>query len=322
MPLALYDHEVGEARVSSQSGIAIAMKIAQFEEPDGYCVGVEAKGRWINYTKAEAVFSLSELRAAVVSPGTISLLLETGGLDLVHIRRVLDFVRTSRLLSRLQVHRDAALKAPILRPGKIVAMGLNYVLHAKEGSFAVPKEPIIFEKAGSSVIGPDETVRIPRGLGRMDHEAELAVVIGRKATEVRKKDAYRYVAGYCICNDVTARSLQTRDINERHPWYRSKSFDTFTPLGPWLVTADEIKPPVRLNLECRVNGKVRQRANTRDLIFDVPTAIQFISRYITLDPGDIISTGTPAGIGPIRDGDVMRCTIDRLGTLRNPVQYR
>jgi len=298
------------------------MKIAQFEQPDGYCVGVEVKGRWVNYTKADAMFSLTKRRAAAESLSTINLLLATGSLDVAHIRRVLDFVRTSRLLPHLLVHKDAAMKAPILRPGKIVALGLNYVLHAKEGSFPVPEEPIIFMKAGSSVIGPDETVRIPRGLGRMDHEVELAAVIGRKATGVRKKDAYRYIAGYCICNDVTARTLQTRDINQRHPWFRSKSFDTFTPLGPWLVTADEIKPPVHLHLECRVNGKVRQKANTQDLVFDIPTVIQFISRYITLDPGDVISTGTPAGIGQIRDGDTMVCKIDGLGILRNPVRFR
>jgi 2-keto-4-pentenoate hydratase/2-oxohepta-3-ene-1,7-dioic acid hydratase in catechol pathway len=209
-----------------------------------------------------------------------------------------------------------------MRPRKIVALGLNYVLHVKEGSFDLPKEPILFVKVGSSVVGPGEAVRIPRNLGRMDHEVELAVVIGKRATEVAKKDAYDYVAGYTIINDVSARSLQTKDLEKRHPWFRTKSFDTFTPMGPWMVTADEIRPPVRLNLECRVNGSLRQKANTRDLLFDIPSVIAFITRYITLDPGDVISTGTPAGIGPIRGGDSMTCTIQKIGKLTNPVRYR
>jgi 5-oxopent-3-ene-1,2,5-tricarboxylate decarboxylase/2-hydroxyhepta-2,4-diene-1,7-dioate isomerase len=156
----------------------------------------------------------------------------------------------------------------------------------------------------------------------MDHEVELAVVIGKKAKAVKKKDAFKYVAGYTICNDVSARDLQTKDIAAKLPWFRSKSFDTFSPLGPWIVTADEFVPPIHVNVECRVNGKVRQKANTRDLVFDIPTVIEFISRYITLEPGDIISTGTPAGIGPITHGDSVACRIEKIGELQNPVRFR
>jgi 5-oxopent-3-ene-1,2,5-tricarboxylate decarboxylase/2-hydroxyhepta-2,4-diene-1,7-dioate isomerase len=165
-------------------------------------------------------------------------------------------------------------------------------------------------------------LRSRKSLGRMDHEVELAVVIGKRATEVSRKNAFRHVAGYTIVNDVSARSLQTKDLEKRYPWFRTKSFDTFTPMGPWMVTADEIPPPVRLNLECRVNGRLRQKANTRDLVFDIPAVIEYITKYITLDPGDVISTGTPDGIGPITDGDTMTCTIQRIGTLTNPVRYR
>jgi 2-keto-4-pentenoate hydratase/2-oxohepta-3-ene-1,7-dioic acid hydratase in catechol pathway len=156
----------------------------------------------------------------------------------------------------------------------------------------------------------------------MDHEVELAVVIGMRASGIKRKEAHRYVAGYTICNDVTARSLQTKDINNRHPWFRSKSFDTFTPLGPWLVTADEIRRPVHLGIECRVNGKLRQRANTKDLVFDIPTIIEEVTRNITLEPGDVISTGTPAGIGPIQHGDIVVCRIGGIGELINPVRWR
>ncbi|MBI5471370.1 MAG: fumarylacetoacetate hydrolase family protein [Ignavibacteriae bacterium] len=231
-------------------------------------------------------------------------------------------VRKNRLQRYLSLPQEAVLKAPISRPPKIVALGLNYVLHAKEGNFEVPKEPILFVKVGSSVIGPNETIRIPRGLGRMDHEAELAVVICRTATEVKKKDAYKYIAGYTICNDVSARDLQTKDILEKHPWFRSKSFDTFSPIGPWIVTPEEFRSPVHVGVECRVNGKVRQKANTRDLVFDIPTTIEFITKYITLEPGDIISTGTPEGIGPIKHRDTVVCRVDKIGELKNPVRYR
>jgi 2-keto-4-pentenoate hydratase/2-oxohepta-3-ene-1,7-dioic acid hydratase in catechol pathway len=296
------------------------MKIAQFETRDGFCIGVQHRGRWVNYTKAEAFYALNVGHAAMERLTTIGVMLGTEGLDTLRIREVLRFAAS--LGPSVQIPRGAVLRAPLLRPAKIVALGLNYVLHAKEGSFDVPKEPIIFVKVGSSVIGPGETVRIPRNLGRMDHEVELAVVIGKRATGVTRKNAFQYVAGYTIVNDVSARSLQTKDLEKRYPWFRSKSFDTFTPMGPWIVSADEIRPPVRLNLECRVNGRLRQKANTRDLVFDIPTVIEFITKYITLDPGDVISTGTPEGIGPITDGDTMTCTVQKIGTLTNPVRYR
>jgi 2-keto-4-pentenoate hydratase/2-oxohepta-3-ene-1,7-dioic acid hydratase in catechol pathway len=298
------------------------MKVAQFETGDGFCIGIEQKGKWLNYSKAEAFFTLANARAAMERLTTIALLLETEGLDPVRLREVMSFVGKTGLAQTLQVPKDAVMRAPLMRPAKIVALGLNYVLHAKEGSFEVPKEPILFVKVGSSVIGPGDVVRIPRDLGRMDHEVELAVVIGKRATEVSRKDAHQYVAGYTIVNDVSARALQTSDLEKRHPWFRTKSFDTFTPMGPWIVTSDEIRPPVRLNLECRVNGKLRQKANTRDLVFDIPSVIEFITRYITLDPGDVISTGTPGGIGPIKDGDTMTCTIEKIGALTNTVRYR
>jgi 5-oxopent-3-ene-1,2,5-tricarboxylate decarboxylase/2-hydroxyhepta-2,4-diene-1,7-dioate isomerase len=298
------------------------MKIAQFRHEQGYAIGLEMDGRWIDYTKAASVHTLLVRGLGMLPRTTIEQLLSRGEFDEQQFHDVAAFVRKTSLQRHLQLPPSARLCAPLLRPGKIVALGLNYALHVKEGSFAVPKEPIIFVKAGSSVIGPGETVRLPRGMGRMDHEVELAVVIGRTAREVKKRHAWHAVAGYTICNDVTARSLQTADINNRYPWFRSKSFDTFTPLGPWIVTKEEIGIPVHLAIECRVNGKIRQKANTRALLFGIPAIIEFITRYITLDPGDIISTGTPEGIGPIRHGDTVACRIEHIGELRNPVRYR
>jgi len=298
------------------------MNIGQFEDHEGLCVGVERAGTWLNYTKAEALFYLLRHGVPIEPVTTIQGMLESGEYNIKAIRQVVDFLVRQRMTKQVLVHSDAVMKAPILRPPKIVALGLNYRLHAKEGSFEVPTEPVIFMKAGSSVIGPNETVRIPKGMGRMDHEVELAVIIGKKASGVKRRHAYEHVAGYTICNDVTARALQSRDIEKRHPWFRSKSFDTFTPLGPWMVSADAIEPPVHLSLECRVNGRLRQRSNTRHLLFDIPAIIEFVSRHISLEPGDVISTGTPEGIGPIKHGDTMSCTVAKIGELRNPVRAR
>ncbi len=298
------------------------MKVAQFEDSQGFCVGVQLNGRWINYSDAEAAYTSITQRVVVEPTTTILQLLEEGRFDPREFKVVLQFLQRHKLVEQYVISKEAVLKAPILRPPKIVALGLNYALHAKEGRLAVPKEPIIFAKAGSSVIGPDEPILLPRGLGRMDHEVELAVVIGRRATEVKRRDALAHIAGYTVANDVTARDLQSKDIESKHPWFRSKSFDTFTPLGPWIVTADEIGSPVRLNLECRVNGKVRQKANTGDMVFDISKQIEFISKYITLEPGDIISTGTPQGIGPIKRGDTIVCRIEKVGELRNSVLNR
>jgi 5-oxopent-3-ene-1,2,5-tricarboxylate decarboxylase/2-hydroxyhepta-2,4-diene-1,7-dioate isomerase len=299
-----------------------AMKIAQFEDTQGYCIGLHHGGRWINFTDAEAACTSITQNVVVEPTTTILQLLDEGRFDPAEFKSVLAFLRQHKLEGKYLISKEAVLKAPILRPPKIVALGLNYALHAKEGNAAVPSEPIIFMKAGSSVIGPGDPILLPQGLGRMDHEVELAVVIGRRATAVKKKEALSHGGGFTILNDVTARELQSKDLEQKHPWFRSKSFDTFTPLGPWIITTDEIGSPVHLGLECRVNGEVRQKANTRRLVFDIPTLIEFISKFISLEPGDIISTGTPQGIGPIKNGDEVICRIDKIGELRNLVRDR
>jgi len=298
------------------------MRVAQFVQSTGECIGVEMENTWMDFTKALALYSVVKNGSEGALRKNLGEWIQEGTFDIELANSVTAFVHEQKLEDILRLGKKAVMKAPIARPPKIVALGLNYALHAAEGEFKVPEEPIIFLKAGSSVIGPDEPIRLPRNLGRMDHEVELAVVIGKKASEVRKKDAFRYVAGYTILNDVSARELQTKDLEKRHPWFRSKSFDSFTPLGPWIVTADEITPPVHLDLQCTVNGLVRQQANTRDMVFDIPTQIEFITKYITLDPGDIISTGTPEGIGQIKHGDRVLCHIEKIGELKNPVRHR
>ncbi len=209
---------------------------------------------------------------------------------------------------------------PLFRPGKIVCLGLNYVEHAREGGRKAPEEPIYFEKAVTAMIAHGQPVFYPDNLGRIDPEPELAVIIGKRAEKVGEGSAREYIAGYTILNDVTARDVQAKDVQNRQPWYRSKSIDTFCPVGPWIVTADEIDPLTPLHIQLRVNGKVRQEGTTADLIFKIPTLIASISSLITLEAGDIISTGTPAGIAPVHPDDVMEIEIEGIGVLRNPVQ--
>ena len=185
------------------------------------------------------------------------------------------------------------LRAPVPKPGKIVAIGLNYRDHAAESGQPIPEEPILFAKFANSVIGPGEAIQIPRATDRADYEAELGVVIGRTAREVARDDALSVVAGYTCVNDVSARDLQLR-VSQ---WTRGKAIDTFLPMGPWLVTPDEIPDPGHLAIRCVLNGDVMQDSNTDQMIFGVAELVSFISQTITLEPGDVIATGTPPGVG-------------------------
>lgn len=215
---------------------------------------------------------------------------------------------------------EVRLLAPVNRPGKIIAVGLNYRDHAIETKQEIPTSPVIFAKFPSSINGPDSDVVIPGDDPQVDYEAELGVVIGRTAKTVSETAALEYVAGYMPLNDVSARRWQFADKQ----WVRGKSCDTFCPTGPWLTTVDEVPNPHALSIRMRVNGKTVQNSNTSNLIFRIPTLIQFISAAITLEPGDIIATGTPDGVGVFRNppvflqrGDVMEVDIERLGILRN-----
>jgi 2-keto-4-pentenoate hydratase/2-oxohepta-3-ene-1,7-dioic acid hydratase in catechol pathway len=208
---------------------------------------------------------------------------------------------------------------PLLRPGKIICLGLNYRSHAIEGNWQIPGEPVYFEKSSSTVIAHKTPIKIPKDIGRVDPEVELAVIIGKQCRKISPENAGRYIAGYTILNDVTARTIQKKDQEMKYPWFRSKSMDTFCPVGPWLVTADEIGPRADLKITLRVNGKIRQDSSTGRMIFQVPEILAQITRYLTLEPGDIISTGTPEGIGPILPGDTVECEIEGIGVLTNPV---
>ena len=215
------------------------------------------------------------------------------------------------------------ISSPIPRPGKIICIGLNYRDHAEESGMAIPTSPIIFSKFGSCVIGSGEAIRIPAGSTQVDYEAELAVVIGRTAKNVSAADAMDHVFGYTNFNDVSARDFQFADGQ----WQRGKSCDTFAPMGPWIATADEIADPHNLNIRFRLNGEMLQDSNTCQLIFKTPELVEFLSKVITLEPGDVIATGTPPGVGfarkpPVfmKPGDIAEVEIEMIGTLTNPLR--
>ena len=210
---------------------------------------------------------------------------------------------------------EVRLLAPVIPRSKVVCVGKNYADHAAEMGGEVPKEPIIFIKPNTSVVGPDEIIQWPKTSERIDHEAELAVVISKICKEVPKAKAKDVIFGYTLANDVTARDLQKRDGQ----WTRAKSFDTFCPLGPWIDT--EFLPGSQ-RITAHVAGELKQDAKLSDMVFDVPTIIEFVTQVMTLLPGDVILTGTPSGIGPMSEGKDVLVSIDGLGTLRNRVSNR
>lgn len=209
---------------------------------------------------------------------------------------------------------DLQLLAPVA-PGKIICVGRNYAAHAKELGNEVPAEPLLFFKPPSSIIADGATIELLPEMGKVDHEAELAVIIKRQGRFISKADAPDYVLGYTCANDVSDRDFQKADGQ----WTRAKGFDTFCPLGPWINT-DFDSSDVRV--VGKVNDEIRQDGRTSQLVFDIPFLISYISRIMTLMPGDVILTGTPAGVGPLVHGDTVEVSIDGLGTLRNPVQKR
>lgn len=206
---------------------------------------------------------------------------------------------------------EVRLLAPMI-PSKIICVGRNYVEHAKEHGAEVPKIPLIFLKPPSAILNPGEAIVLPPQSQQVEHEAELVVVIGRRGRNILAEEAKNYILGYTVGNDVTARDLQRSDGQ----WTRAKGFDTFCPFGPWVDTEFDASDAM---ITCRVNGQLRQMASTREMVFSVPNLIAFISSVMTLEPGDLIFTGTPAGVGPLNAGDVVEVSIEGLGTLRNPV---
>jgi len=212
-----------------------------------------------------------------------------------------------------------------LNPTKIICLGTNYMDHVEETGLEIPKEPLIFPKTLNCLIINNQPIIYPkllfnnRKFNRVDYEVELAFIIKDKCKNVTFNNVYEHILGYTVFNDITARKMQAKDIISQKPWFRSKSFDTFGPIGPVVKLVDEINDPHNLNIELKLNGKTKQSSNTKHLLFKIPKIVEYISSFFTLEPGDIIATGTPGGIGPIQPGDLIEATIEKIGTLSNKV---
>ena len=213
-----------------------------------------------------------------------------------------------------------------INPSKIICVGTNYMDHIEETKMEVPKEPVIFPKTLNCLIGHNQPVIYPRilyesnKLNRVDYEVELAFIIKDKCKNVLSSEAYQHILGYTVFNDITARKMQVKDIVSKLPWFRSKSFDTFGPIGPRIVQQEDLPDPHDLKIELRLNGETKQKSNTKFLLFNIPQLLEYISKFFTLEPGDIIATGTPAGIGPIHPGDNIEAEIEKIGILKNEVK--
>ena len=236
---------------------------------------------------------------------------------------VLDALKHFNLRSLPEVPADSRLGPPLVGCGKIVCIGLNYRDHARESGMVVPKEPVIFMKATSAIVGPRDDIVMPIGCKKLDYEVELGVVIGRSGSNIAEADARKYVGGYCIVNDVSERAFQLEGTGQ---WVKGKSADTFAPLGPWLVTTDEIDDPQNLDIWLNVNGHSRQHSSTKFMIFGVDALICYVSRFMSLHPGDVIASGTPPGVGLgmtpptyLEAGDVITLGVSGLGEQRQTV---
>lgn len=266
-----------------------------------------------------------DLAAAQLPVGPHGDLLEIARAGEAALRRIRTVMKNKRAKS--YPLGKVRVLAPIRQPSKIVAVGLNYIDHCKETNLPVPVLPVYFSKFPSSVCGPYDELSWPASAaGQVDYEVELGVVIGKRAKDVTEKDALDYVLGYTVVNDVSARDLQFLGAKQ---WDRSKSLDTFCPWGPYIVTRDEIPDPHLLQVRTVLNGKEMQNSNTKNLIFNVPKVVSFLSQGVTLLPGDLIPTGTPAGVGfrrtpPVflQDGDECVCEVEKIGALRNKVRLR
>ncbi len=223
-----------------------------------------------------------------------------------------------------KIKKETRLGPPLVRPSKIVCVGLNYAQHAAESGMAVPKEPVLFFKATSAIVGPNDDLVIPKGSVKTDWEVELSIVIGKKASYVSETDAYDHIAGYVLHNDYSERAFQ---LEKEGQWCKGKGCDTFAPLGPFIATKEEVKNPNNLNLWLKLNGETVQNSNTSDFIFNVQEVVSYISQYMTLLPGDIISTGTPFGVGLgfnppkyLKPGDIVELGIEGLGSSKQKVK--
>jgi acylpyruvate hydrolase len=280
---------------------------------------VDLNKAYVQLLKAKGYPRAEQLAAALVPSNTIELI-EGGEKSFEEAYKAVDFA----LANGIVINRsDVKIEAPILKPNKIICVGHNYREHILEMKRELPEYPVIFAKFNNTIIGPEDDIPLPPITEQLDYEAEFAFVIGKRARNVSQADALDYVAGYTIVNDVTARDLQRRTLQ----WLQGKTLDGSAPMGPWLVTKDEIPDPHSLEIVLTVNGEERQRSNTKNLVFNVHYLVEFLSHIMTLEPGDVVCTGTPGGVGVARnpqvflqDGDVVRIEVEKIGVLENRIK--
>ncbi|XP_069070525.1 oxaloacetate tautomerase fahd2, mitochondrial isoform X2 [Pleurodeles waltl] len=288
-----------------------SMRLVQFTSPgsDGRRIGVEE-------SDGGNVVDLNAFDSSL--PRNMRAFLEGGDNALDAAKRALESGR--HIVSSSNVH----LMSPITGPDKVICVGMNYVDHCLEQNVAIPKEPVIFSKFPSSIIGPSDEIRLPAESQEVDWEVELAFVIGKKGKNIKEENAMDFVAGFTVAHDVSARDWQMQRNGRQ--WLLGKTFDTFCPMGPAIVTRDAISDPHNLGIRCKVNGELVQNSNTNQMIFKTEALVSWVSRFVTLYPGDVFLTGTPPGVGVFRKppvflkaDDVVECEIDELGAIRNKV---
>jgi len=282
-------------------------------------VGLQTDEGTLNFTYVWQIFK--EIKGFRKAPDLhfLQIMVELDYFSRETFMEVIDTVKEFRTLDDLKVGDNIRYDVPMSRPQKILCLGRNYKKHAEEFGNKVPAEPIIFSKLPSTLLPHDGLIRIPEDVGRVDHEVELAVIISKSGYRIGEGRAMDYVAGYTIANDVTAREMQKKDMSQQKPWMLSKGLDTFCPMGPYLIPRDIVYDPHTLEIKLRVNNEMRQHTNTGDMVYKIPELISYISKFVTLQPGDIICTGTPEGVSPIAPGDLVEAEIEGLGILRNRV---
>ncbi len=287
------------------------MKLFQFiTDKNELQIGIVVNDKKYNFTQLSAPESFNSLQTMI----------SEGKFNLEFINEVVKNIQKNGALDNYKIDGKIKFDVPILNPEKILCYGVNYVAHAVEGDNPIPSEPILFGKFNNSLLPHNGTIQFPKNIGRVDHEIELGVIISKEGKNISEAEAMDYVAGYTIINDISARKMQIDDLDKSHPWLRSKSYDTFCPVGPYLIPADVISDPHNINLTLKINGEVKQQSNTSRMIFKIPRLINFVSEIMTLKAGDIICTGTPEGISEIVDGDVVTCELSEIGLLSNPVK--
>lgn len=294
------------------------MRIYSLSKDEEDFLGFEDDGALVDLTRAIAYYEISRDNYFGEPIRDIEELIWDNLFTAEYVGAVMAFVDAHGLKSDLTVAGEYEINPPV-NPGKIIALGRNYHSHIREMGHTIPDAPVLFGKWPSTVIGQGAPIVKPAWIGSLSYEAELAFIIGQTAKNVPASEAMEYVAGYTCLNDVTARDIQTKDLARSLPWMPSKNFDTFSPMGPCVLLAGAEKEPPEFGVQSRVNGQLKQDGNTRDLIFSIPVIIEYITKIMTLEPGDVVSTGTPEGVGSLDPGDRIEITCTGIGVLSNPV---